>query len=351
MTAVLVVGVAGGAWAWTDHDDRVAAAQAAADERAAHAHGAQVLDADALLVQATDAGRTQAASVRVAALATLAAAANSARATLATSQDAVADDAVRQQLAAELATADTALAPTDPASTDPAATGPATATGLSPASLRALAVSLAAAEAAVVAAHDAWMQAQAAAEAARQAAAAAAAAAKQAKPAAKPAAAASGPSCATTYSGPPFYTSPATVGGDGSNGKLPPSALTAISWDVDPHGTPYYLKNAAAAALERLDVAFRAAFGHHLDLDLTYRDYDTQVAMREALGTVAATPGTSTHGTGLALDVPELPCEYGWDTPQRDWLVTHGPSYGWTSPSWAGRSGSNPEYWHFEFVG
>ena len=35
----------------------------------------------------------------------------------------------------------------------------------------------------------------------------------------------------------------------------------------------------------------------------------------------------------------------------RTWLVTHGPAYGWTSPSWAGRNGSNPEYWHFEYVG
>ena len=144
---------------------------------------------------------------------------------------------------------------------------------------------------------------------------------------------------------------PATPGGDGSNGRLPPEALAAISWDTDPRGTPYYLTTAAAAALERLDGAFRAEFGHHLDLDLTYRDYDTQVAMRAALGSVAATPGTSSHGTGLALDVPELPCEYGWDTPQRDWLITKGPAYGWVSPAWAGRGGSNPEYWHFEFRG
>ncbi|WP_186814909.1 M15 family metallopeptidase, partial [Cellulomonas terrae] len=157
--------------------------------------------------------------------------------------------------------------------------------------------------------------------------------------------------CDTTYTGPPFYTSPATAGGDGSNGKLPPESLSAISWDVDPRGTPYYLTNAAAGALERLNTAFRAQFGHDLDLDLTYRDYDTQVAMRAALGSVAAKPGTSSHGTGLALDVPELPCEYGWDTPQRDWLVANGPAYGWVSPSWAGRNGSNPEYWHFEFRG
>ena len=60
--------------------------------------------------------------------------------------------------------------------------------------------------------------------------------------------------------------------------------------------------------------------------------------MRAALGSVAAEPGTSSHGTGLALDVPELPCEYGWDTPQRDWLVANGPAYGWVSPSWAGRA-------------
>ena len=103
--------------------------------------------------------------------------------------------------------------------------------------------------------------------------------------------------------------------------------------------------------LERLNVAFRAEFGHDLDLDLTYRDYATQVAMREALGSIAARPGTSKHGTGYALDVPELPCEYGYGTPQHTWLVGQGPSYGWVQPSWARQGGSNPEYWHFEYVG
>jgi hypothetical protein len=272
--------------------------------------------------------RARAAAVRDDARTVLAVSTEHARATLATTDGQVADDAVRQALAAEVSAADAALAATDQSAT----------------TLRVLAARLGSSDAAVAAAHEAWVQ--------EQAAAAAAAAVRPSTPKAtpgKPAAAA--PSCGTTYSGPPFYTSPATVGGDGSNGRLSPEALTAISWDVDPHGTPYYLKNAAAAALERLNGAFRAAFGHNLDLDLTYRDYDTQVAMRAALGSVAATPGTSTHGTGLALDVPELPCEYGWDTPQRSWLIANGPSYGWVSPSWAGRNGSNPEYWHFEFRG
>ncbi|MBU4335581.1 MAG: M15 family metallopeptidase [Actinobacteria bacterium] len=158
-------------------------------------------------------------------------------------------------------------------------------------------------------------------------------------------------SCATTYTGPPFYTSAPTADGDGSNGHLPASAMTALSWSVDDLGTPFYLRSDAAAALERLNTAFTAEFGHPLGLDLTYRDYDTQVAMRAALGTIAAEPGTSTHGTGLAIDLPELPCSYGWDTPARDWLLQHGADYGWVSPSWARASGSNPEYWHYEYRG
>lgn len=327
----------------------MAAEQAATEDRAAEALEAQVRDADALRAQAADAVAVHAATVRADARTALAAAAEHARATLAATEGKVADDAVRQELARVLADADAVVGATDPAATpDPAATtDPASAAGTTGArsatGLRALTAALATADAATTAAHEAWLQAEAAA--------AAAAARPTAKPTARPAAGGAAPSCGTTYTGPPFYTSPATVGGDGSNGRLPPESLSAISWDVDPRGTPYYLTNAAAGALERLNTAFRAQFGHNLDLDLTYRDYDTQVAMRAALGSVAAKPGTSSHGTGLALDVPELPCEYGWDTPQRDWLVSNGPAYGWVSPSWAGRNGSNPEYWHFEYRG
>jgi len=294
-------------------DGTVAAASADAEHREA---------ADAAVVGAA------ADSTRGSARDALVTAAEQARATLAASEGAVADDTVRQTLAAALAEADAALA-ADTASV---------------ATLRRVTSTTAAAQTATADAQAQWTQAQ------EQAAAAAARTPRPASTGGTTAAAAP-PSCETTYTGPPFYTSPATEGGDGSNGKLPPSALAAISWDVDPRGTPYYLRTDAAAALERLNTAFRARFGHDLGLDLTYRDFATQVAMREALGTVAATPGTSSHGTGLALDVPELPCEYGWGTPQRDWLVANGPSYGWVVPSWARQNGSNPEYWHFEYRG
>jgi LAS superfamily LD-carboxypeptidase LdcB len=127
--------------------------------------------------------------------------------------------------------------------------------------------------------------------------------------------------------------------------------MTAVPWAVDSHGTGFWLLTNAERALVRLDAAFRKRFGHHLDIDLAYRDLATQKAMYKALGpSVAARPGTSKHGTGLAIDVPEWPCEYGWGTTQRAWLVKNGPAYGWSSP-WGMTKSADAEYWHFEYVG
>ncbi|PFG34587.1 M15 family metallopeptidase [Sanguibacter antarcticus] len=154
----------------------------------------------------------------------------------------------------------------------------------------------------------------------------------------------------STYSGTPFYTTAPSVDGDGSNGNIPASQMTQLSWGHDTAGTPQYLRTQAAQALDQLNQAYRAQFGSNLDLDLTYRSYASQVAMRNELGTIAAVPGTSTHGTGNALDVPEWSC-YAFGSVRRDWLVTNGPSYGWVSPSWAREGSSNPEYWHYEYTG
>lgn len=195
---------------------------------------------------------------------------------------------------------------------------------------------------------------QAAADAAAQAAADAAAkqAARPSPAPAAPAAPAAVPACVndSTYTGPPFYTSPPAAEGDGSNGNIPASSMTRLSWGHDTVGTPQYLLTPAAGALDRLNAAYRATFGEDMDLDLTYRSYAEQVRIREVLGTIAATPGTSTHGTGRALDLPEWSC-YGFGSARYTWLVENGPAYGWVAPSWARKNGANPEYWHFEYVG
>ncbi|MFC8191057.1 D-alanyl-D-alanine carboxypeptidase family protein [Cellulomonas sp. NPDC057328] len=323
-----------GGWAWTvDRRAEDEALRAAADERVAAAALAVDADRSAAAVGAAVLGTAGAASVRTGSRAALDAAVAQAGGTLASSAERVGDDAVRQALAAVLGAAEQEA-------------GTASAVRL-----RALAAEVAGAERVVVDAVAAHEAAQAAERAAAERAAAAASRPRTTSPGAPAAPAPADRSCATTYSGPAFYTSPPTDGGDGSNGRLPASALSAVSWTRDSRGTPFYLRSDAAAALERLNVAFRAALGHDLALDLTYRDLDTQVAMRAALGSVAAVPGTSSHGTGLAIDVPELPCTYGWDSAASAWLVANGPTYGWVSPAWARQGGSNPEYWHYEYRG
>ncbi|KGM11239.1 M15 family metallopeptidase, partial [Cellulomonas carbonis] len=147
-----------------------------------------------------------------------------------------------------------------------------------------------------------------------------------------------------------FYTSTPSEAGDGSNGRLPRSAMSALGWCVDARGNAQWLRADAAAALTRLNEAFRAAFGENVAVDMSYRSYEDQVAMREHYGSVAARPGTSNHGWGTAFDTWEWSA-YAFGSARYEWLVSNGPAYGWVAPSWAREGGSNPEYWHFEYVG
>jgi LAS superfamily LD-carboxypeptidase LdcB len=65
--------------------------------------------------------------------------------------------------------------------------------------------------------------------------------------------------------------------------------------------------------------------------------------------TLAAVPGTSNHGWGVAIDLCGGIERFG--TPEHEWLASHGPSYGWIHPTWAAENGSRPEPWHFEYAG
>lgn len=146
-----------------------------------------------------------------------------------------------------------------------------------------------------------------------------------------------------------WVTSVPTADGDGSNGHMPASAMCVIPWGTDQLGFAQYLRCDAADALTALNDAFRAQFGAPLDLDLTYRSYDDQVAMKAAFGGLAAAPGTSSHGLGTALDVQEWPDTYGFGTARYDWLVANGPAYGWYAPERVREGQPYAEYWHFEY--
>jgi LAS superfamily LD-carboxypeptidase LdcB len=151
-------------------------------------------------------------------------------------------------------------------------------------------------------------------------------------------------------SGPVFYTSTPTDAGDGSNGHIPSSQMTPLGWCVDSQGNSQWLRTDAAQALISMNEAFRARFGENIAIDLSYRSYDDQVAMREAYGSVAARPGTSNHGWGTAFDTWEWQA-YSFGSARYEWLVANGPAHGWVAPAWARAGGSNPEYWHFEYTG
>lgn len=147
-----------------------------------------------------------------------------------------------------------------------------------------------------------------------------------------------------------FFTSTPTEEGDGSNGHMPRSAMAPLGWCQDSRGNQQWLRADAAAAMTSLNDAFRAQFGENIAIDLSYRSYEDQVAMREYYGSRAAVPGTSNHGLGTAIDTWEWDA-YAFGSARYTWLVENGPAYGWVAPSWARQDGSNPEYWHFEYVG
>lgn len=120
----------------------------------------------------------------------------------------------------------------------------------------------------------------------------------------------------------------------GQNGMLPPEALASI-------GGGHRLAHAAAAAWNRLV----AETGRRVGITDSYRTYAQQVDVKRRKPSLAATPGTSNHGWGTALDL--VVGGFGSETYQ--WLMNNAPRYGWNNPAWARRGGSKPEPWHWEY--
>lgn len=129
------------------------------------------------------------------------------------------------------------------------------------------------------------------------------------------------------------------------NGAIPHEVLCGVGFE-----SGVLLRCDAAAALEDLNDAFRAKFGTDLDVSSSYRDYRTQVAAKESRGALAAEPGTSNHGRGLAVDLNGFGDVAQFDRPFYRWMVANAGRYGWTHPSYMGPGGSGPlEPWHWEY--
>ena len=128
------------------------------------------------------------------------------------------------------------------------------------------------------------------------------------------------------------------------NGRIPTSAMAELSW-----APGHFLRRDAAAQLERLNIAYRAEFGVDLSITDSYRSFEGQVRARATRGRMAAVPGTSNHGWGVAVDLGGGINRFG--TAQHRWLREHAEDFGWTLPGWARENGAKPEPWHWEFEG
>ncbi|MFE7405408.1 D-alanyl-D-alanine carboxypeptidase family protein [Isoptericola sp. NPDC057559] len=126
------------------------------------------------------------------------------------------------------------------------------------------------------------------------------------------------------------------------NGRIPSADLAELSF-----AKGETLRADAAEQLERLDVAYRARFGTHLEIRDSYRSYESQVSVKASRGYFAAVPGYSDHGWGIAVDLNGGVQEYS--SAQHQWLVANAGKFGWHNPAWAQADGRKPEAWHWEY--
>jgi murein DD-endopeptidase MepM/ murein hydrolase activator NlpD len=140
----------------------------------------------------------------------------------------------------------------------------------------------------------------------------------------------------------PFLaTGTASTGWGGySNGMIPASKLCGL-------GSGHMLRCDAAAAYLQLASAYRARFGKTLCITDSYRSYSAQVSLYARKPSLAALPGSSNHGWGVAVDLCGGVDKFG--TAQYQWMKNHAAQFGWVHPAWADQGGSREEPWHWEF--
>jgi hypothetical protein len=127
-----------------------------------------------------------------------------------------------------------------------------------------------------------------------------------------------------------------------ANGRIPADVLCPLDF-----APGHMLRCDAAERLTALSDQFEKEFGYPIPLTDSYRPYAMQVAVKGTKPHLAAIPGTSNHGWGLAVDLGDPIA--GGSSPEYVWLRLHAPDYGWDNPSWARLDGAKPEPWHFEF--
>ncbi len=139
----------------------------------------------------------------------------------------------------------------------------------------------------------------------------------------------------------------------GVSGKLKPSEL-ASQPGLTKDGAPYtvQLNPEAMKGYVALAAAFKAHFGYDIRLTYSYRTLAEQESLAHSESSLAAKPGTSNHGWGLAIDIASN--VNNANSEQSAWMRANAYKYGWVHPTWAhdGNPKDGPEEpWHWEFLG
>lgn len=127
------------------------------------------------------------------------------------------------------------------------------------------------------------------------------------------------------------------------NGRLGMDVLCAV-----PGYKGHALRPNAARDFAALAAAFERQFDKKLTLTDSYRTYAEQVSVKRRKPHLAAKPGTSNHGLGLAVDLGSGVQKFSSE--EHDWMVDNAHLFRFYHPDWAQKSGSKPEPWHWEHV-
>jgi LAS superfamily LD-carboxypeptidase LdcB len=138
-----------------------------------------------------------------------------------------------------------------------------------------------------------------------------------------------------------YCTNSSTAGQ--SNGQLDPASLCPL-WEAPGQR----LRMDAAHAFDAMSQYHARTLHAPLCVTDSYRSYAQQVDVYHRKPGLAAVPGTSEHGWGLATDLCGGVQTYG--SAAFRWMKTYGPRFGFHHPAWAEPTGSKPEAWHWEYT-
>lgn len=128
-----------------------------------------------------------------------------------------------------------------------------------------------------------------------------------------------------------------------SNGSLDSKVLCDIAGYKNQK-----LRPTAARDFAAMSAAFERKFGKKINITDSYRSLDEQIDVKRRKGWLAAKPGTSNHGWGLATDLGGGIQEF--DSAEHQWMVDNAHLFRFYLPDWAQEGGSKPEPWHWEHI-